>query len=209
MGAFVAIDFETADAGWDSACAVALVRVEAGVVVRREQRLVRPPRSRFAYTHVHGIRWQDVERCGPFGEVWPDLEPVLAGADFLAAHNASFDRRVLEACCGVAGLAPPRLPWRCTVQTARAAWRLFPTRLPDVCRFLGIPLVHHDALSDAEACARIVVAAQALVGGGASPRAEVGLVHYGTREACDRLPTTPSSPSSRRPTTSGATSAGC
>ena len=32
---FVAIDFETADYGRDSACALALVRVEAGVIVQR------------------------------------------------------------------------------------------------------------------------------------------------------------------------------
>ncbi len=128
--------------------------------MRREQRLIRPPRSRFHFTHVHGLRWQDVERCPTFGGVWPDLAPLLDGVEFLAAHNASFDRRVLEACCAAAGLPPPALPYRCTVQVARAAWRVFPTRLPDVCRFLAIPLVHHDPMSDAEACARIVVAAE-------------------------------------------------
>lgn len=156
----MAIDFETADPASDSACAVALVRVEDGRVVRREQRLIRPPRSRFHFTHIHGIRWQDVERCPTFAAVWPELAPVLDGVAFLAAHNASFDRRVLEACCAAAGLTPPSLPYRCTVQVARAAWRLFPTRLPDVCRYLDIPLVHHDPMSDAEACARIVVAAE-------------------------------------------------
>ncbi len=156
----MAIDFETADPASDSACAVALVRVEGGRVVRREQRLIRPPRSRFHFTHIHGIRWQDVERCPTFATVWPELAPVLDGVAFLAAHNASFDRRVLEACCAAAGLAPPTLPYRCTVQVARAASRVFPTRLPDVCRYLDIPLVHHDPMSDAEACARIVVAAE-------------------------------------------------
>src|SRR5205085_9653487 len=46
---FVAIDFETADHGRDSACAVALVRVERGRIVRRETRRIRPPRSRFFF----------------------------------------------------------------------------------------------------------------------------------------------------------------
>jgi DNA polymerase-3 subunit epsilon len=31
--------------------------------------------------------------------------------------------------------------------------------LPDVCRYLGIQLNHHNALSDAEACAQIVISA--------------------------------------------------
>lgn len=38
--------------------------------------------------------------------------------------------------------------------------------LPDVCARLGIELNHHDALSDAEACARIAIAAG--MGGGLS-----------------------------------------
>jgi DNA polymerase-3 subunit epsilon len=160
LAAFVAIDFETADPGWDSACSVALVRVEEGRIVASAHRRIRPPRSRFAFTHIHGIRWQDVEAEPLFGGVWGDMAPLLDGAEFLAAHNAPFDRRVLETCCRVAGLEAPRLDYRCTVRIARAAWRLFPTRLPDVCRYLGIPLRHHDALSDAEACAKIVIAAE-------------------------------------------------
>ena len=42
---FVAIDFETADYGRDSACALALalVRVEAGVIVQRAFQYIRPP----------------------------------------------------------------------------------------------------------------------------------------------------------------------
>ena len=44
---FVAIDFETADYQRDSACAVALVRVESGKIVAREHRLIRPPRRTF------------------------------------------------------------------------------------------------------------------------------------------------------------------
>ena len=40
---FVAIDFETADYGRDSACALALVRVEAEVIVQRAFHYIRPP----------------------------------------------------------------------------------------------------------------------------------------------------------------------
>ena len=42
---------------------------------------------------------------------------------------------------------------------ARRHLGIYPTTLPDVCRRLRIPLRHHDPLSDAEACARIVIAA--------------------------------------------------
>ncbi len=40
----VAIDFETADFGRDGACALALVRGEAGVIVQRAFHYIRPPR---------------------------------------------------------------------------------------------------------------------------------------------------------------------
>lgn len=157
---FVAIDFETADSGADSACAIGLVVVEGGRVVARHSHLIKPPRRTFQFTYIHGIAWKDVAAAPTFGELWPTLEPTLGGAEFLAAHNAPFDRNVLRACCAAAGLAMPEVPFRCTVQLARAKWGIRPTRLPNVCEHLGIELDHHDALSDAEACARIVIAAQ-------------------------------------------------
>jgi DNA polymerase-3 subunit epsilon len=95
-----------------------------------------------------------------FGEVWPSVAALLEGAKFLAAHHAELDEGVLHACCRSAGLAPPALKFRCTVHMARTTWGIYPTKLPDVCRFLKLPLQHHDAGADAEACARIVIAAR-------------------------------------------------
>ena len=160
QGSFVAIDFETADTGRDSACAVALVRVEGDSIVDRQVRLIRPPRQTFEFTYIHGIRWADVAREPSFGPVWNELRPVLRGAAFLAAHNASFDKSVLAACCARAGQEPPALPFECTVRWARKAWGLRPANLPAVCNHLGLSLKHHDAASDAEACARIMIAAR-------------------------------------------------
>lgn len=156
---FVALDFETADPMRDSACALAVVRVEGARIVARETRLIRPPRREFWFTHIHGITWPMVESMEPFADAWPAMEPLLEGAEFLAAHNAGFDRSVMGACCGRAGLAPPATEWLCTVRLARRAWGIYPTKLPDVCGRLDLPLRHHDAGSDAEACARIVLRA--------------------------------------------------
>ena len=161
-GAFVAIDFETGDRGPDSAVAVGLARVEGLEVVARVSVLVRPPRSRILYTHVHGITWPMVRDAPAFADAWPRLAPLLAGATALVAHNAPFDRRVLEACCAAAGLAGPGLPFQCTVQLSRRTWGLKPNDLASVCGRLGVALRHHDAGSDAEACARIAIAAARL-----------------------------------------------
>ena len=156
---FVALDFETADYPRDSACALGLVRVENHRIVQRTYYLIRPPRPRFVLTYLHGITWEDVAHQPTFAELWPSLTPILEGVDFLAAHNASFDRSVLNRCCETAGLSPPALPFQCTVQLARQTWNIYPTKLNNVCDHLGITLKHHFAASDAEACALIVIAA--------------------------------------------------
>lgn len=159
-GRFAAIDFETADYGPDSACSVALVVVDGLTIVNTGHFLIRPPRDRFHFTYIHGITWDHVKDQPTFGELWPAAEKLLDGVEFLAAHNAPFDRNVLRACCVAAGLPVPAIPFRCTVQVARKTWKVFPTKLPDVCRYLNLPLKHHDAESDATACANIVIAAR-------------------------------------------------
>ncbi|MBD2259406.1 3'-5' exonuclease [Pseudanabaena sp. FACHB-2040] len=159
MDNFVAIDFETADRCRDSACSIGLVRVEEGKVVDKVHYLIRPPRQHIEFTYIHGIAWRDVAGEPSFAELWPTLEPMFEGVDFLAAHNASFDRGVLSACCNAHNLTPPSSAFICTVKLARDTWNIRPTKLPNVCEYLGIPLKHHDALSDAEACARIVISA--------------------------------------------------
>ena len=56
----VALDFETADPGRDSACALGLVRIAGGEVTDRFETLIRPPRPQIFYTHIHGLTWADV-----------------------------------------------------------------------------------------------------------------------------------------------------
>lgn len=110
-----------------------------------------PPRDRL----VHGSRRAFV----PGALAKPST--VLRGVDFVAAHNAPFDRSVLRACCRWYRLSMPTTPFRCTVQIARARWSLRPTTLRHVADFLGLELDHHHAASDAQACANIVLHASA------------------------------------------------
>ena len=161
MSTFVAIDFETADRGRDSACAVGLVRVENQEITQRFYALIQPPRSQFEFTHIHGIHWHDVMNEPTFDEVWPLMAEKVEGADFFVAHNAGFDQKVLYSCCDLYGIKHPHQPFVCTVKLARKTWNLFPTKLNNVCEFLDIELEHHQALSYAEACAKIAIAAYA------------------------------------------------
>lgn len=156
---FAAIDFETADEKKDSACALSIVIVIDGAVSEQLSYLIRPPRPYIIYSYIHNIYWSDVAEKPVFGDIWPKLIPKLRKIKFFAAHNAPFDRSVLHACCSKASLNPPSIPFICTVQLARKIWGIYPTKLPDVCRRLKIDLNHHDASSDAMACAKIVLSA--------------------------------------------------
>lgn len=154
---FVALDFETANHQRDSACEVGAVRVERGRIVERLEARIRPPSSWFSFTHIHGISWRDVQNEPTFDQILPRLHKLMRGIEFIAAHNAPFDRSVLKAACERWGQQPPPLPFLCTVKLARHRWGIYPTRLPNVTERLGITLTHHNALSDAEACAQIVL----------------------------------------------------
>jgi DNA polymerase-3 subunit epsilon len=156
---FVALDFETADYGRDSACAIGVVVVENRKIVAQFSELIRPPRRSIQFTWLHGIAWEHVADKPTFSELWPKLQPVFDGADFIAAHNAGFDRGVLDECCTKSGHARLEKKYLCTMRLARKLWDIRPTKLSDVCGQFGIDLNHHDAGSDALACAKIVMRA--------------------------------------------------
>lgn len=155
---FVAIDFETANRFRDSACAVSAVSVINGAISEVFTTLIRPPSSLFEFTNIHGITFADVRHSPSFGDIAPKLLTLLSEAPFVAAHNSSFDSSVVNALCELIGEPLPATPWLCTVRLARRTWRLPRCGLADVSHFLGISLNHHDAESDARACASIVLA---------------------------------------------------
>ncbi|MDD4701867.1 MAG: 3'-5' exonuclease [Desulfovibrio sp.] len=158
----VAIDFETSGNAAHSACAVGLARIEEGRVVDMYYSLIRPPSSRVMYTDIHGLTWSMLKDAPSFAEVWPQMEAFMAGADALLAHNASFDRRVLQACCREVGADAPRCHFLCTLKGARRSLPLPSKKLNCVCEHFGISLEHHHAGSDASACAQVYLHLRAL-----------------------------------------------
>ncbi len=162
MPSFVALDFETSDYSRESACSIGLVKVENNIITQEYTRLIRPPRKIMRFTDIHGIRWEDVANEPTFAELWSEFQPFCEGVDFIAAHNAPFDRGVLQGCCEYYSINSPQLPFTCTVQLARREFKISPAKLSNVCRVLEIDLRHHEALSDARACAQIVIRAQRL-----------------------------------------------
>jgi len=157
---FTAIDFETANSNPNSACALGLVVVQAGVVVDSKRWLIRPPSSQFEFTYIHGITWRDVAMQPDFGQLWPQFRPYLAG-QVLAAHNARFDLSVLFALFRQYRVGYWRGEVVDSLAVARRIWPMLNNhQLQTVAAFLSIPLDHHDAVSDAKACAQILCLAE-------------------------------------------------
>ena len=152
---FIAISFETANHYRNSACAVGIVKVKNKKIVKKAAYFIRPPTNFFSFTHIHGITWSKVKRRPIFDRLWAKLNPLLEDVPTFVAHNAAFDRSVLNACCDCYGISPPEKPFLCTVDISRENWRLKNYKLPSVCERLGIELDHHDPLSDAMACTQI------------------------------------------------------
>lgn len=161
-GCCVAIDFETAGYSGNSACAVGLARIENGRLAGSFHQLLRPPSSRVLFTEIHGLTWAMLKDAPTFAEMWPECRAFLQGAQYLLAHNAPFDRRVLQASCQAAGLPAPEQPFLCTLRGSRRSLPLPSKKLNRVCEYFGIALTHHHAASDAAACAEIYLRLRAL-----------------------------------------------
>ncbi|MHB1342457.1 MAG: 3'-5' exonuclease [Coriobacteriia bacterium] len=157
---FVAIDFETATREKASACALGLVVIESGRITEERSWLIQPPGNIFEprNTWIHGIDEDLVAQEPEFDGLWAEIETYIAGATLLA-HNASFDMAVLRASLDRYGLERPSpLAYYCTVAMARRVWPQLPNhKLDCVSGHCGIHLNHHDAASDARACASIAI----------------------------------------------------
>jgi len=163
---WVAIDFETATREPTSACAVGVAVVRGGRVEERASWLVQPPFNEYEFwnTNVHGISAEDTALAPDFREIWFELQPLVAQGPLLA-HNAGFDMRVLRALRASFELPMPAVSYACTVTMARRAFPMLSShKLDIVCEHCGIGLVHHDAASDAVACANVALACATAVG---------------------------------------------
>ena len=156
---FVAIDFETATGYQHSACAIGIVSVENGVIVDEFQALIQPPDNEYWWQNinVHGIRPSDTIQAPTFDEIYPEIRKRIKGKK-VVAHNESFDRNVMIKSMGYYQLdyLDLELPnrWECTVKIYRAKG-FVSAKLDICCREMGISLNHHEALSDARACAKL------------------------------------------------------
>ncbi len=163
MNNFVAIDVETANSERTSICAIGAVKVMNGYIVDRFYELIKPePEYYFRHfsENIHGICKHDTENARTFDAVWRDVDKMIDGLP-LVAHNKAFDESCIRAAHRAYGMDYPDYDFYCTLVCAH---RLIPRSqltsysLPYLCEFFGIPFYnHHNALADAEACAKIAM----------------------------------------------------
>lgn len=159
MHSFVAIDFETATGFPGSACAVGIITVENSVITDEYYTLIKPPGNEYWRFNVkiHGITPQMTETEPEFHAIYPEIKKRLLGKT-IVAHNEGFDRNVLKQTMRVYQLDYDELllseRWECTCRIYRSLGYK-PANLSACCQRHGIPLKHHEALSDAKGCAEL------------------------------------------------------
>ena len=156
---FTAIDFETATYFHNSACAVAIVTVNNGVVVDEYYTLIKPPFNEYNWHNiqVHGITPQQTARSPLFSQVFPEIQKRLSNT-IIVAHNAPFDKSILFKTMMNYNLDSVKHDitdkWECTLKIYRAKGYK-PASLDACCKKHSVKLNHHNALSDAKACAQL------------------------------------------------------
>lgn len=147
---FTAIDFETAQPKRWSICQIGLVRVEKGKIVQELDLLVQPPDNYYweRLTEIHGITPSHTRNAPTFAQIWHQIQPFIENQLVVAHNGFSFDFSALAQTLTYYGIPEPNYEKQCT-------YKIYGEKLNILCQEHQIPLNHHDALSDARACAEL------------------------------------------------------
>jgi len=153
---FVVIDFETGNKNPWTACELAAVVVEDGIVVdQAEWRL--NPKEYIEFSHIHGIRNEHVLHSPTFAEAFNDIRTFIEGR-LVIAHNAEFDLGILKACCEKDGLPQLEFVSLCTLTMAICAYPYLPKyKLGFLAEILTNKKPDHSAINDVLATVDILM----------------------------------------------------
>ena len=156
---YICFDVETPNLRNERMSSIGICTVEGGVIVDEFYTLINPEQHfddfNIRLTHITP---EAAEAAPIFRDVWTKISPIMQSG-LLCAHNAQFDMSVLSKCLRAYGFPTRDTRYLCT---CRMSQKIFPDienhRLDTVCRELSVPLDrHHNALSDAKACAGILI----------------------------------------------------
>nr|DAS80780.1 MAG TPA: DNA polymerase III subunit alpha [Caudoviricetes sp.] len=158
---FIAIDFETANSAYYSACSLGIVVVTDREIVKTEQFMIQPPDNIYNASNVsiHHIVPNDTKNADTFPDVWNKIKQYFDGTYYIVAHNANFDMSVLKASLDYYHLDIPDFEYFCSIQASKPMEEgAFGRSLEARCEYYKIALDnHHDSLCDAIACAQLVI----------------------------------------------------
>ena len=154
------LDFETANFCNGSICAVGAALIENGVTIERLEYLIKPHQSMDYISpfcqDIHGIAYEDLRESPEFPEIWQRVRQLLVSADSVVIHNAPFDLRHLYNILEIYNLPSVSFRYLCSLKLCRHHLpELSGHGLADMAEHFGITFQHHDALEDAETCAKI------------------------------------------------------
>ncbi len=156
---FVAIDFETANQGRDSAIAIGMTLMnEDGEKKDEYYSLIRPPRPYFDphCTAEPRLDSRTVVRAPTLKELRPEIEAFIGGRP-LVAHNAAFDMAVLRGSAAANGIELPNYEYYCTLCLSK---RILPGMPSYKLSVLADEILHldyhaHLASDDAYVCGKL------------------------------------------------------
>lgn len=159
---FIAIDFETANNKLSSACSLGLVFVKDHTIVDEKYYLIQPPTLEFDSdnTRIHGMTAEDVRNAKRFEGIWDEIKEYFEGTTIIA-HNAQFDMSVLYSCLTEYSLTHPDFKYICSIplSTGVCGGNGIGNSLKDRLAYFDLEITnHHNAVSDARACAELIIA---------------------------------------------------
>jgi DNA polymerase-3 subunit epsilon len=129
---------------------VGMVIVRDSVIMKKYSSLIQPPENEFAFHNirVHHIEPYMTANAPNFFEAWQEISEYIENQT-IVCHNADFDLIKLEETLNYYQIPIPDFNAVCT-------YKLLGKGLKECCEEFEIEFNnHHDALADAEACARL------------------------------------------------------
>ena len=158
---FVAVDVETANADCSSICQIGIARFEDGNLAEEWSTLVNPEDDFDSFNvSIHGITEDMVEGSPLFPNLVEKIRSFLESRTTVS--HTPFDRVALLQACSKYDVKALECTWLDSARVARRTWTQFARRgygLDSVCAGIGYDFKHHDALEDAKAAAKVILAA--------------------------------------------------
>lgn len=161
MSKFYVIDVETANADYSSICQIGIAEFNNGQLTNTWETLVNP-NDYFDGMNIsiHGITKKMVKHSPTFSEIYEKIKQTTENN--IVFHHMPFDRIAINRACELNQLELIRTDWLDSAKVVRRTWEEFAYSgygLSKITNHLGIKFKHHNALEDAIATGKVLLAA--------------------------------------------------